>query len=201
MRVSGSDTYPEVYSGSAADPEASTGALVPAGGRALAPTRSPGRLPAVERPAVDSSTGDTPDANRQRRTDTVELRKQSEGEVSLHQLERTRLAAADRYAHAGINCEYRLGPDGRIYEVGSGVILNVSSVAGGPLSTVTRRVHIGRTALAPARSSLQDSSVASRGPSEIFRMRQELISQQRQESLEMLHVMTQPKGTFIDIWV
>jgi hypothetical protein len=201
MRVSGSDTYLEGYSGSAADPDTSTGALVPTGSRALAPSRGPGRSSELERPAAESPKGDTPDANRRRTTDTVELQKQNRGEVNVRHLERMRLAGAARYARSGLNCEYRLGLDGRIYEVGSGVVLDVSSFAGGPPSTVTRREHIGRTALAPAQPSVRDDSVASRSLIGIFRTRQELISQQRQNSLDMPDVMIPSKGTYIDIWV
>jgi hypothetical protein len=201
MRISGSFTNLELYSGYAETPDASTGALVPVGSRALAPSRSPERPIQVESPSADGAAGVKPDANRQRQTDTVELQKQSQGDVALRQLERMRLATAGRYAHGDLNCEYRLGPDGRIYEVGSGVILDVSSAAGGPLSTVTRRKYVGRTALAPAQPSVQDYSVASRGTYEIYQTRRELISQERQRTQESINVIVPPKGTLIDIWV
>jgi len=201
MRISTSDTSVDIYPGYPETPDASTGALVVAGGRTVAPSRTPGRAPEMGRESSDVSTGVKPDANRQRNQDTVELQKLGQRDIEVRQHEQMRLATRGSYTRSGPLYDYRLGPDGRLYAVGGGVTLDVSPVPESPPSTMTKMEQIRRAVLTPGQLSARDYSAASRASYEIFRTRMEMMRQQRQNAQERPTVMVQPKGAIIDTWV
>ncbi|MBD3611331.1 MAG: hypothetical protein HUJ13_02740 [Hydrogenovibrio crunogenus] len=79
-------------------------------------------------------------------------------EVKTH--EQAHLSAGGQYVTSGANYVYQTGPDGNRYAIGGEVGIDTSPIAGNPEATLLKAQQIQAAAMAPAKPSSQDYSVA-----------------------------------------
>lgn len=79
-------------------------------------------------------------------------------EVKTH--EQAHLSAGGQYVTSGASYVYQTGPDGNRYAIGGEVGIDTSPVAGNPEATLLKAQQIQAAAMAPAKPSSQDYSVA-----------------------------------------
>lgn len=88
----------------------------------------------------------------------VQALKDRDREVRSH--EQAHLSAAGGIALSGARFQYVTGPDGQRYATGGDVSIDTSEVPGDPAATMRKAETIRRAAMAPAKPSAQDYSVA-----------------------------------------
>jgi len=103
-------------------------------------------------------------------------------EVRAH--ESAHVAAGGRYVRGGANFEYQTGPDRKRYAVGGEVSIDTSEVSGNPQATIRKMQVVRKAALAPARPSGQDRSVAAQASSKEMQARAELKEEAAREQEE-----------------
>jgi hypothetical protein len=103
-----------------------------------------------------ASTGNSLTAEEQRQVDEL---KKTDAEVKAH--EQAHKQAGGRWVRGGANYEYTIGPDGKRYAVGGEVSIDTSKEKE-PQETIDKMEIVRRAALAPAKPSAQDRSVASK---------------------------------------
>ena len=107
--------------------------------------------------------------------------------------DRDREVRAHENAHASVgggytgtpSFEYARGPDGAQYAVGGSVEIDVSEVPNDPRATITKMDVVRSAALAPARPSGQDRSVAAAASGKAQEARA-VLAEQKKEELEKL---------------
>ncbi|PPD35490.1 MAG: hypothetical protein CTY19_00090 [Methylomonas sp.] len=107
----------------------------------------------------------------------IEILKARDREVRSH--EQAHLTAAGGLAIGGASFEFVTGPDGQRYAVGGEVSIDTSGVPGDPEATLRKAETIRRAALAPARPSSQDYSVASKATAMANQARLEMLRASR----------------------
>ncbi len=144
-----------------------TGSVSPA--FATAKDREPG---SSEKPQSQSeeTTLDDSEINQVR-----EL-KARDREVRAH--EAAHVAAGGSVVRGGARLQYVRGPDGVLYATGGEVSIDTSK-AGTPEATMAKAEIIRRAALAPAKPSGQDRSVAADAARMAMQARQEIFAQQQ----------------------
>ena len=136
-----------------------------------------------------SNTSDTPDANGESEL-TKEEKQQVEDlqtrdrEVRSHEM--AHVAAGGQYARGGANFEYQTGPDGKRYAVGGEVSIDTSKINNDPQATIQKMQIVKGAALAPAKPSPQDRSVAAQATQKEMQARQELREEQSAEDKQNL---------------
>jgi hypothetical protein len=85
------------------------------------------------------------------------------------------IAAGGQYVRGGANFEYQTGPDGKRYAVGGEVSIDTSGVSGDPDATMRKMQVVRKAALAPAKTSAQDRSVAASASHKQNKAKQEKI--------------------------
>jgi hypothetical protein len=109
----------------------------------------------------------------------IEKLKTTDAEVRMH--EAAHLAAAGPYAKGGAEFTYETGPDGNRYATGGEVSIDISPIPGDPEGTIEKARQVRQAALAPARPSAQDRSVAAAAMQMELKARQQLNEQKSQE--------------------
>ncbi len=115
----------------------------------------------------------------------VQELKSRDQEVRAHEM--AHIAAGGQYVRGGASFEYQTGPDGKRYAVGGEVSIDTSSVSGDPEATIQKMRVVRSAALAPAKPSSQDRSVAAQAAQKENKARQEMVKEQKeamQESTE-----------------
>ncbi|MCE5243300.1 MAG: putative metalloprotease CJM1_0395 family protein [Syntrophobacteraceae bacterium] len=107
--------------------------------------------------------------------DRVRELKRRDAEVRAH--EQSHLAAGSQYTRSGASYEFTAGPDGVQYAVGGEVSIDTSPIADDPSATVRKMAVVKRAALAPARPSGQDYSIAAKAEASAAEARQEMQKQ------------------------
>lgn len=79
-------------------------------------------------------------------------------EVKSH--EQAHLGVGGQYVTSGASYVYQTGPDGNRYAIGGEVGIDTSPIAGNPEATLLKAQQIQAAAMAPAKPSSQDYSVA-----------------------------------------
>jgi len=97
-------------------------------------------------------------------------------EVRTH--EAAHIAAGGSVVRGGAKLQYVRGPDGVLYATGGEVSIDTSQ-ASTPEATLTKAEMIRRAALAPAKPSSQDRSVAADAARMAMQARQEIFAQQQ----------------------
>ena len=121
---------------------------------------------------------------------------QRDTEVKAH--EQAHLSAAGNLAVGSASFTYAKGPDGKRYAIGGEVSIDTSEVAGDPAATAAKADMIRRAALAPAKPSSQDRSVASSAASMKSQAQAELLKLM-QEAADTDSDKKQPKkGLLLD---
>lgn len=92
-------------------------------------------------------------------------------EVRAHEM--AHVATGGQYVRGGANFEYQTGPDGKRYAVGGEVSIDTSEVSNNPEATIRKMQVVKRAALAPAKPSPQDRSVAAQATQKEMKARQE----------------------------
>ena len=100
-------------------------------------------------------------------------------EVRAHEM--AHVAAGGQYVRGGANFEYQTGPDGKRYAVGGEVSIDTSKVGNDPEATIRKMQVVKRAALAPAKPSPQDRSVAAQATQKEMRARQEVQEEKSEE--------------------
>jgi len=103
-------------------------------------------------------------------------------EVKAH--EAAHLAAAGQYATGGANYSYTTGPDGRQYANGGEVGIDTSPISNDPQATLVKAQQVQRAALAPAKPSAQDRSVASQASQMAMQARQDIAEEKLEKNKE-----------------
>jgi hypothetical protein len=109
----------------------------------------------------------------------IEQLKQTDREVRQH--EQAHLAVGRDLVTSGPSYTYATGPDRQRYAVGGEVSIDTSP-GRSPEETIPKAQHIRATALAPAKPSAQDHSVAAQASRMESEARIELAAQQRGEA-------------------
>lgn len=136
-----------------------------------------------------SNTSDTTDAtgNRELNDEEKQLAQElqtGDREVRAHEM--AHVASGGQYVRGGANFEYQTGPDGKRYAVGGEVSIDTSKVSNDPEATIRKMQVVKRAALAPAKPSPQDRSVAAQATQKEMQARQELREEQSAEDKENL---------------
>ncbi len=97
-------------------------------------------------------------------------------EVRAH--EAAHIAAGGSVVRGGARLTYARGPDGVLYATGGEVAIDTSE-ASTPEATLAKAERIRRAALAPAKPSSQDRSIAAQAAHMAMQARQEMLAQQR----------------------
>ena len=100
-------------------------------------------------------------------------------EVRAHEM--AHVAAGGQYVKGGANFEYQTGPDSKRYAVGGEVSIDTSEVSNDPEATIQKMQVVKRAALAPAKPSPQDRSVAAQATQREMKARQELQEERSAE--------------------
>ena len=111
-------------------------------------------------------------------TDLKEVRelKARDREVRTH--EAAHIAAGSSVVRGGARLQYVRGPDGVLYATGGEVSIDTTK-ASTPEATLAKAETIRRAALAPAKPSAQDRSVAADAARMAMQARQEIFAQQQ----------------------
>ncbi len=128
-------------------------------------------------------------------------------EVRAH--EAAHIAAGDSVVRGGAKLTYVRGPDGVLYASGGEVSIDTSK-ASTPEATLAKAERIRRAALAPAKPSSQDRTVAAQAARLAVLARQEILVQQQTEaqasasnskaisSYQSVTTLEEPSGADID---
>jgi len=150
------------------------------GGNAAA-TQAPAEIPKVEdlqpRPQDIKLSGELSDEDKA----YVQQLKARDREVRAH--EAAHATAGSGYTSSP-NFEYARGPDGVQYAVGGHVSIDTSAVPDEPEATIAKMEVVRRAALAPARPSGQDRSVAAAAEQSLRAAQAELQEQRAAEQQE-----------------
>lgn len=111
---------------------------------------------------------------REEQQDVAEL-KAKDREVRAHEM--AHIAAGGQYVRGGATFEYQRGPDGKSYAVGGEVSIDTSEVRNDPEATIRKIQVVRKAALAPAKPSSQDRSVAAKATQKETQARQNLTQQ------------------------
>ncbi|NLD98980.1 MAG: hypothetical protein GX640_03830 [Fibrobacter sp.] len=111
-----------------------------------------------------------------------EVRKLKERDREVRAHEMAHMAAGGGYVRGGASYSFQSGPDGQRYAVGGEVAIDTSPVRGDPAATVQKMQVVKRAALSPANPSGQDRAVAAAASAAEAQARQELASQNKQNS-------------------
>ena len=106
-----------------------------------------------------------------------ELRRRDQ-EVRAH--EQAHIAAGGRYVRGGASFEYATGPDGKKYAIGGEVSIDTTREKD-PEATIRKMETVIKAALAPARPSSKDRSVAASAQARKAEASVELAQQRRSE--------------------
>lgn len=106
----------------------------------------------------------------------VQLDKLSARDREVRAHEAAHRNAGGRYVRGG-SLETQRGPDGRLYAVGGDVRIDVSPVPGDPAATLQKAQVVYRAALAPARPSAQDHTIAAKAAQLAAQARADLARQ------------------------
>lgn len=133
------------------------------------------------------NTSDTTDATGNRELNDEEKQQAQElqtrdREVRAHEM--AHVASGGQYVRGGANFEYQTGPDGKRYAVGGEVSIDTSKVSNDPEATIRKMQVVKRAALAPAKPSPQDRSVAAQATQKETQAREELREEQSAEDKE-----------------
>ena len=101
----------------------------------------------------------------------VQELKNRDKEVRAHEM--AHVAAGGQYIANRASFDYQAGPDGKRYAVGGEVSIDTSKVSNDPEATIRKMQVVKRAALAPAKPSPQDRSVAAQATQKEMQARQE----------------------------
>lgn len=96
--------------------------------------------------------------NEQEVAQIIQQLKARDLEVKAH--EQAHLGAGGQYVTSGASYVYQTGPDGNRYAIGGEVGIDTSPIAGNPEATLLKAQQVQAAAMAPAKPSSQDYSVA-----------------------------------------
>lgn len=96
--------------------------------------------------------------NEQEVAQIIQQLKARDLEVKAH--EQAHLGAGGQYVTNGASYVYQTGPDGNRYAIGGEVGIDTSPIAGNPEATLLKAQQVQAAAMAPAKPSSQDYSVA-----------------------------------------
>ncbi len=111
-------------------------------------------------------------AEEQRQIEELRAR---DREVRAH--EQAHIAAGGRYVRSGASYHYQTGPDGKKYAIGGEVSIDTSEEKD-PKATIRKMEVVRKAALAPARPSAQDRSVAAQASRKMAEAAAELAKMQ-----------------------
>ena len=114
----------------------------------------------------------------------VQELKTRDKEVRAHEM--AHVAAGGQYITNRASFDYQVGPDGKRYAVGGEVSIDTSKINGDPEATIRKMQVVRKAALAPAKPSPQDRSVAAQATQKEMQARQELREEQSAEDKENL---------------
>jgi len=97
----------------------------------------------------------------------------------VHAHEQAHIAAGGRYVRSGASYHYQTGPDGKKYAIGGEVSIDTSEERD-PKATIRKMEVVRKAALAPARPSAQDRSVAAQASRKMAEAAAELAKMQAQ---------------------
>ncbi|WP_417459445.1 putative metalloprotease CJM1_0395 family protein [Kordiimonas sp.] len=149
------------------------------GASAVAIQVSEGRIPAEP---ISPQLEDLPELSTQYSDEDlarISQLKARDREVRAHE---TAHASAGQGYTGAPSFEYATGPDGIQYAVGGHVSIDTKPVADNPEATISKMEVVRRAALAPARPSGQDRSVASAAEAAIREAEAQLQEQRRTEA-------------------
>lgn len=106
----------------------------------------------------NSKSTSTSELSTSEQTEVSKL-KSRDAEVRAH--EQAHISAGGNLIRGGASYEYTTGPDNKRYAVGGEVSIDSSPVKNDPKATIQKGERVIRAALAPAKPSSQDYSVAS----------------------------------------
>jgi hypothetical protein len=136
-----------------------------------------------------SNTSDTPDVTgeseltKEEKQQVKDLQNRDR-EVRAHEM--AHVAGGGMHVRGGANFEYQTGPDGKRYAVGGEVSIDTAKKDNDPQATIQKMQIIKRAALAPAKPSPQDRSVAAQATQKEMEARQELREEQSAENKQNL---------------
>ena len=134
----------------------------------------------VENPVKTTETAENQNELTEEEKQQVQELQARDREVRAH--ERAHIAAGGQYVRGGANFEYQTGPDGKRYAVGGEVSIDTSEVRDNPEATIQKMQVVRKAALAPARPSAQDRTVAAQASQNEMQARQELRQEQSEEN-------------------
>ncbi len=111
-------------------------------------------------------------AEEQRQVEELRAR---DREVRAH--EQAHISAGGRYVRSGASYHYQTGPDGKKYAIGGEVSIDTSEEKD-PKATIRKMEVVRKAALAPARPSAQDRSVAAQASRKMAEAAAELAKMQ-----------------------
>ncbi|MGM0442970.1 MAG: putative metalloprotease CJM1_0395 family protein [Fibrobacterota bacterium] len=161
--------------------------------------RSSDAAPSSAKDSRDKSGSSREDLSREEEAQVSELRKRDR-EVRAH--EQAHIAAGGQYVTGGASYSYQNGPDGKRYAVGGEVGIDTSSEKS-PEATIAKMQVVKSAAMAPAKPSGQDRSVAAQASRNEAKARRELREKQ-QEKMQGYGEESNPRsekkrGVLIDI--
>jgi len=145
-------------------------------------------------PSSDSASEDFSEEEQKQINDL----KARDREVRTH--EQAHLSAAGGIASGGATFSYQSGPDGVSYATGGEVQIDTSSVSGDPAATMRKADAIRRAALAPAKPSAQDQSVAAQAAAMAANAQAEMAKEKNQPGNNPYNGQS-PIGLQVDISV
>ncbi len=138
---------------------------------AFAATKDRGSAPS-EKPQSQS------EETAQNESDINEIRELKTRDREVRSHEAAHIAAGGSVVRGGARLQYKRGPDGVLYATGGEVSIDTSK-ASTPEASLAKAEMIRRAALAPARPSAQDRSVAADAAQMAMQARQEISIQQQ----------------------
>lgn len=112
-----------------------------------------------------------------------EIRKLKTRDTEVRAHERAHINAGGNLIQGGASYEYTTGPDNKRYAIGGEVSIDTSPVKNDPEATIQKGQKVKRAALAPAKPSSQDYSVASAAQQMITSAQMELARMNREEMM------------------
>lgn len=201
MRISGSDIVVDTYPGLLEPQEPAGGVLVPSENRDPATSKSLGTVDSRHE-TPDATSGAKSDAPGRHRQDTVDIQELREHGSEIRLYQQAPRAVARAFDRGGSRNEYRLGSDGRLYAIGSGSTVDVSTVAGNSQKFPAGMGLARWTPSLPANTLAQDYGVAAQSGYDIYRLRPQVLNQQNEQgqAQEEQGYSARQKGTYIDTW-
>jgi hypothetical protein len=165
-------------------------ALIEIQSRAIQPAYSGTKTPSTKTNSTPSATsksttdGSTSTGSTLSSSEEAEVAKLKSRDAEVHAHEQAHIAAGGSLIRGGPSYEYTTGPDNKRYATGGEVSIDSSPVKDDPEATIRKGERVKRAALAPAKPSSQDYSVASAADQMVVQAQMELAREKMQATQE-----------------